>query len=275
MSGSRLLPFRTALFWIVTSAVLSLCLVGGGWFYWGYFKEARALDPHYNILAIVQSCMTSEPLQTNHLAELLDLSVDYPTNLYQFNTRKAETRLLQCPLIKSVQVEKIKPSMIYIEYALRKPVAYLPEFTNTAIDDEGVVIPTTPFFTPKKAYELVLGLSMPLEWGSQIPDKKLRLVRALRSKLETFAIKRIDVSNVFSAKYGEREIVLFLEEAEGSAKFISVLRLSPKNWEKQLVNYQKLRSQLMKIAGDSSLQKIPHYIIDLRLPQIAFIAKAT
>jgi hypothetical protein len=275
MSDSRLLPFRTAMFWIVISAALSICLIGGGGFYWSYRKDARASDAHYNILAIVQSCMTPEPLQTNYLAELLELSADHPTNLYRFNTQKAEKTLLSCPLIKLAQVEKIKPSMIYIEYTLRRPMAYLPEFANTAIDDEGVVIPTTPFFTPKKAYELVLGMSLPLEWGSRISGKKLRLVHALRSKLETFTIKRIDVSNVFSTQYGQREIVLFLEEMEGSAKFISVLRLSPKNWEKQLLNYEKLRVQLMKIAGDSLLQKIPHYIIDLRLSQIAFIGKAS
>jgi hypothetical protein len=284
MNNPNILPMNRALLWIFLSALCTLVVFGGGLWSWNYFQVERASDPRYNIVAIVQSCKSSEPLKTNFLAQLMGLSIDYPTNLYQFDAAKSQLKLQNYPIIKFAQVKKIRPSMIFVEYALRKPVAYLAEYTNALIDDEGIIIPARPFYTPKKAYELVLGLPKSLEWGTKVSEKKLHLVQTLIDKIseldsnEILVVKRIDVAQAFSKKCGDREIVVFLEDSinsSASRPFMSVLRLSPNSWEEQLPNYRALRFELAKQGSNNPSHKMPHYIVDMRISQLAFIAKAS
>jgi hypothetical protein len=70
-------------------------------------------------------------------------------------------------------------------------------------------------------------------------------------------VKRLDVSKAFLPSLGRREVVLILEE-QG---FTKSLRLTPKNVAQELGNYLELRSKLPAVPQ----------IIDLRIPQLAFI----
>ncbi len=275
-------PLKKAFKWIISSALVTAGVTGAGLFYWNHHQEDVTSNDRYNIVAICQSCNHKEPLQTDFLAELLDLSFDQHTNLYRFDIKEAKQKLLTCPLIKSMELKKVKPSMLFVEYSLRQPTAYMAEYTNTAIDEEGVLIPSKPFYTPKNLYELVLGLPTGLEWGMKITGNRMSLVQELLKEFsqhdytESFRLTRVDVSKAFSKRYGEREIVLFFEESIGSEHEIKssknlhlILRLSPDNWQEQLTNYQKLRQNLR--AEALKVGKSLHFIIDMRLSQLAYI----
>lgn len=256
----RDLPFKKALKWILLSTVLVSGSVTGGLLYWHHHQQSLLSDPHYTLVAIMQSCRDQEPLQTNYLAELLDLSVNRPTNLYRFNVQEAEQKLLASPLIKSAKIKKIKPGMLYIEYSLRKPIAYVLDYSNTAIDIDGVLIPFKPFTTPKKVPELILDLPACLTWGENVSGEKVALAHEiikLTNEEGLNILKRIDVSKAFSKRCGEREIVLFFEDSNAQ----TAVRFSPQNWKKQLINYKKLRLNMATFPRT----------VDMRISQLAFI----
>ncbi len=276
------LPWKKAFKWIISSALVTAGMTAAGLFYWNHHHDDLTSNERYNIVALCQSCNHKEPLQTDFLAELLDLSFDKPTNLYRFDINEAKQKLMANAIIKSVELKKVKPSMLFVEYSLRQPIAYMPEYTNTAIDGEGVLIPSKPFYTPKNLYELVLGLPPGLTWGMKIFGNRIDLVQELLKDIsqqdyaEGFRLTRVDVSKAFSKRYGEREIVLFFEESIESGverrfekNLQLILRLSPDNWQEQLTNYQRLR-QKMRVEA-IGVGKPLHYIIDMRLSQLAFI----
>lgn len=250
-----------------------------------YFKSLmnqRFSDPKYAIEAIVQTSSEKEPLKTSYFAELLHLSVDQPTNIYQFNMEQGLQKILRSPLIKRAELKKIYPGTLYIHYALRVPIAYLVDYTNTAIDKDGVAIPFKPFFTPKILPEIYLGLKdevdasfFGLKLGTPQVSMALNLINFLSK--ETFfdhcRLKRIDVSRGFASSYGQREIVVILEVKNESlvnqrsilTKHLRILRLSSANYEQELKNYSGLAKFLMQ---KDSLKNL---IIDLRIPNLAFI----
>ncbi|MBA3238809.1 MAG: hypothetical protein H0T62_10760 [Parachlamydiaceae bacterium] len=271
------LSLKNALILIVFSILLISGSVAAGLFYWNLHKQRRFSDPRYHLVAIIQSCSDKEPLQTNYLAELLELSTNQPTNLYRFNVEEAEQKLLMCPLIKSVKIKKIKPGMLYIDYSLRTPIAYVMDYSNTAIDSDGVLIPFKPFNTPKKIPELVLALPIGLKWGTNIFGDKIKLAKEVMKSIsqegltQFCSLKRIDVSKAFSKKWGEREIVLFFEDHSGTYSnsqtlpHLCMVRFSSQSWQNQLVNYKKLRQNLvLKSQGSPSM-------VDMRISQLAFI----
>lgn len=292
------LPLRKAIIWIcsITLLVVGFCVLGFAYF--RYVRESYARDDRHEIVAIVQSCNEKENLKTQFFAEILDLSVDKPLNLYRFNSKEAKRKLLQNPLIKNADVKKIKPGTIYIDYSLRKPIAFLQEFSNTAIDKEGVAIPIKPFFTPKKLPEIIIGsdsedFNEGLKWGKCLTSRELKLALALYQILidkcceGDIQIKRIDVSKSYASSYGQREIVVILEEKletnrdSRSQMFVMprLLRLSTEHIDQQLANYLNLRTylnaELIKTYDkiETSIYHVPNTTIDLRIPQLAFINK--
>ncbi|MBA3604090.1 MAG: FtsQ-type POTRA domain-containing protein [Parachlamydiaceae bacterium] len=279
------LPWKKAFKWIISSTLVTSALTSAGVFYWNHHQEDLTTNDRYNIVALCQSCSHKELLQTDFLAEILGLSFDKPTNLYRFDINAAKQKLSACPIIKSVELKKVKPSMLFLEYSLRQPIAYLVEYANTAIDSEGILIPSMPFYTPKNLYELVLGLPSGLDWGMKITGNRIILMQELLEDIsrqdyaDGFRLTRIDVSKAYSKRCGEREIVLFFEESIENGIENKVcknlqltLRLSPDNWHEQLTNYQSLRQKLRNEArGVSEIGKPFRFIIDMRLSQLAFI----
>lgn len=231
-------------------------------------------DDQYRIVAIVQTTPDKEALKTVYLAEFLNLSVDRPTNLYRFDISEAKRKLLKNFIIKDADVKKIRPGTIYIDYVLRKPIAYLADFKNTAIDSEGVLFPAFPFFTPKKLPEVYLGL---LSWEQCLHEhKSFQLMTSLLRFLEastqekSIYLKYIDVSRAYAPSFGQREIIILIEdsvEQEFNGRFVVTthsrfLRLNKDNYERAWRNYLLLRDRLKNQKGS---------IIDLRIPHLAFI----
>lgn len=269
-------------------------------YFWKQFKLKKIHDPQYTISALIQTGPEKEALQTGYLAELLDLSVDQPTNLYTFDPKLGEKKLLSSPLIAEAHIKKIAPNVIYVDYTIRKPIARIGDYQNIAIDKEGYLFPLSPFYAPKELPEIYLGLPdfgagedsfgrKGGQWLTPLQDKYFTLAMEILQFLEGSSwrdgirIKRIDVSNAFAKSLGQREIVLSTEEdlivkTTQVCTFPKMLRLCPKDYAKQMHHFLTLRKNMM---DDYSRQltdaviprsgKFSSRIVDLRIPHLAFV----
>ena len=280
----------------------SMMMVSGSFFliqwYFSSVYGMRLNDPQYQIVAIVQTGPKKEALKTVYLAELLELSTDQPTNLYQFNTKDAESKLLGSPLIKAAQVKKVKPGVVYIDYTVREPIAFLGDYTNIAIDQEGYLFPFQPFFTPKKFPEIYLGINdsttekfEEVSYGKPLKDPRFLLALEVFQLVneeccsQTSHLKKIDVSQADSPSYGLREIIVEIEdhyEKSHDDKTVlcvhsRIIRLNAKNYREGLQEYKQLREYLVQaerkkeIDFSSNVYKPQGTIIDLRIPQLSFV----
>lgn len=288
------LPFRIALLWILLISVFICGSFSIGYLYYKKVQKSRYQQPQYNIVAIVQTTPDKEKLKTVFFSELLNLSVDRPTNILNFNAKKAQHTLQSLPMISSVSVKKVLPGTLYVDYTLRKPIAYLIDYTNTVIDHEGVPFPLKPFFTPKKLPEIYLGLSdnFKLVMGKPIQAVQCKLgiyLIDLINKhccLEKTNLVRVDVSKVIADSYGQRQIIVILEDQierkgeQGTRILIvpQILRLSVDHYRQELGNYLALRAIALEQASASSdeeskVVRAKPVIIDLRIAELAYITK--
>lgn len=249
---NRKLSFRSAFFIIL----LSILVVSGtsflGWVYLDSIKEQRKRSDKYVITAIVQSCSNGPALPTLFLAELFELSVDKPTNLYLFNSKEALRKLVECPFIKEASLKKISPGTIYVEYKLRRPVAFVADLVNTAVDSEGAFFPYAPFFPAKDLPQIYLG-------DENVQDLKqlaLELLHLLEK--EKILFKRIDVSRACAPSCGQREVVIIAGHY--------ILRLAAEDYSQQIANFLALKRHL------GAHQDFRPAVIDLRIQDLAFIS---
>lgn len=281
------IPFSRACLWILLSTLLVSGSAFMGWLYYQHAKEKRLQDEQYRIVAIVQSCPQQEGLKTGYLAELLELSLDQPINLYLFDLRAAEKKLLACPLIKNAFIQKIRPGTLYIRYEMRVPVAYVGDFSNTAVDVEGCLFPFSPFFTPKKLPIIYLGLTEADKWGACLVEQE-RLTLAFdllkffeEVNISDMRIKQIDVAEAYADSYGQRQVVAVVEEGGGTSLDSStqafLLRLNTEHYKQNIANFSSLQKTLyaqkkekLPIKKESRLADKP-VIVDLRIPHLAFI----
>lgn len=249
-----------------------------GWQYYLHARHQRRQDDQYRIVAIVQSTPQAEPLKTVYLAELLHLSVDRSTNLYEFKIKEAEEALLSFPLVKKALIKKILPGTLYIDYQTRVPIACLGDYHNTAIDEEGYLFPFHPFFTPKYLPIIYLGLSEDAndQWGTCLKEREaVRLAFAVLHRLASFKqnhfyVKQLDVSQAGAGSYGQRQMIVTIEKnkpggASAKPAFI-FLRLSPEHYSQALANFYRLYTERRDLFEETQ-------IVDLRLPHLAFIQK--
>lgn len=284
---------RKALFCLIGSTCLTFTLSMGAYWLWQKHSKERLYSEKYRITSIIQTGPEKEALKTTYLAELLDLSFDHPTQLYALNIKTAEKKLLASPLIASAKIKRLAPATLYIDYEVRKPIAWVADYKNTAVDAQGFLFPMAPFFSPKQLPEIYLGT---LEVSSQVKGPHFQLALDILKALDDtpwkkgLRIQRIDVSNAFSPSLGSREIVLFTEEElvlpkkEGDKELVftfpKILRLSPKDYSQQLSNFFTLRKSMMEDYRRqlSSMNveggRYAPRIIDLRIPQLAFVERS-
>jgi len=298
------LPLSHALAWIVGSILVVNAAAYNGLKFYLKHLAVKATDARYAISSIVQTGPQKEALKTDYLAELIGLSVDRPVNAHCFDVKKAEERLMGSPLIREASVKIVPPAGIYIDYTVRQPIAWVQDFENTAIDRDGYLFPVRPFLTPKVLPEIYLGLApfgqTPSEpdrpvavWGSPLAGKYIDLVMSLLKIAadprvsEFLHVQRMDVSDAFHESYGQRQIVLFLEDqcvlSQGGRSVVfllpKLLRLTTKNYAQELGNYLKLRVQLLqqeqaqlKFPKDNQLQvRLEPKVIDFRVSGLAFV----
>lgn len=295
------LPIRKAFFILVGSVAMTLLVAFGGYFSYEKFKQKRLHSDRYKIEGLIQTGPEKEALKTVYLAELLGLASDLPKNIYALDLKKAEAALLSSPLIAKAKVKRLLPNTLYIDYEVRRPIAWIADYRNTAIDSAGYLFPMTPFLSPKEMPEIYLGLP-PFESGEdslgrsgghwrtplQNPylDLAFSLLRAFEGSpwREGLRLKRIDVSNAFAPSLGRREIILITEEEISFKKeereiaflFPKILRLAPKDWSQQLQNFFALRQNMIEDYKKQLVLReeggcFSPRIIDLRVPQLAFV----
>jgi hypothetical protein len=269
------LPLSKALLRIILSVLLISGPCALALSLYQHFRQKQRLDPSFTIVAVVQTSPESEGLKTVYFTELLGLSIDHPKNLYDFSIAEAEQKLLHSPLIKEAKVRKIRPGTIHVDYQLRKPIAFLADYTNTALDEEGFIFPFKPFFTPKKLPEIYLGglHEKGALWGVQLADDNLQLAFELIRLADRHccdacsSLLKIDLSRLHAASAGRSQIVMVFEERSSPSKiFTHTLRLTSKNILQELANYCTLRDYFRK---NPKSQK--NSLIDLRLANLAFI----
>lgn len=290
------LSLRRALLWIFGSTICVGSMALASMLYYFHVKSLYGTNEAYNIVAIVQSAGSSNSLQTVYLSELLDLSVDDPVNLYNFNSQDAQKKLNNSPVIKHATIKKVKPGMLYIDYVMREPFAHISDYNNTLIDREGVIFPFHPFYTPKKIPEFYLGLNKEYEginplydWGKKIEDKKFDLALDLYdqiSNLNFFKLTRLDVSQAFEPSYGQRQIILMGETAKHkdvdgvTYNFIFhwIIRLNSdlydESFEQSVKIISAIENQHLKThdySKGSSTINFGTKILDMRIPQLGFI----
>lgn len=282
------LPLPTALAWIVIPTLFITGIGNSCFNYYFRLQTKKNSHPEFHIVSIVQTGPQREALKTVYLAELLNLSCDCPQSIFNFDPERARQKLLRSPVIKEAQIKLLKPSSIHIDYTVRKPIAWLGDYDNCAIDEEGYLFPVTPFFSPKKLPEIYLGLA-PFEisagWGRPLQGKSVDLALHILNLLsepayrDLFNNQRIDVSKAFAESYGVREIVIQTEdemvEKDKTVIIPRLLRLSTKNYAQELGNYLKLRKQLLeqerKDLALNPADKTTPKVIDFRIPSLAFI----
>ena len=269
---SEKFPLRRAVIYITIITCLVSGTAGSAILYYFHLKRLRAQDEAYQVIAIVQTGLHKETLRTVYLAELLGLSIDRPTNLYQVNLKTEKQKLLASPLIKSAEITKIKPGTLIIDYVPRIPVAFLGDFTNTALDEEGFLIPFKPFFSPKKLPEIYLGnMGDEIKWGKAVEGKRGELAMSLfpffsaLCKEEGLILKTIDVSQAEALSLGQRQIIVEFEDSRN----VWILRCSLENFNVEMTRYIALRRhiQLTEDKGNESYIRV----LDLRIPQLAFL----
>jgi hypothetical protein len=298
-SQSPKIPLSKAILWIVVSTFFistsSYHLIK----YYFYSYRSKEGNAEQKVAYIVQTGPQKEALHSDFLAERIGLSSDQPIGLSVFDVTAATEKLKSSPVISSAVVSKIKPNIAYIDYTVRQPVAWLYDYLNVAIDKEGYLFPVYPFFSPKNLPEIYLGLKpfgeegLPelsaLGWGHPLKGKYIELAFSVLTLLQEhgndlFMIKRIDVSHAFASTYGQREIIVVVENElhlmhEGQNLILQaphILRLSTKNYAKELANYLHLRGSLLETEKiEAEQQQRPNNrkekVIDLRIPQLAFI----
>lgn len=281
MSDNKI-PVNRAILWILLSTLFISGSAFMGWLYYLHRREHKFHDDQYRIVALVQNSPQADVLKTVYLAELLDLSLDRPVNLYQFNIRDATQTLLNHPIIKDVSIKKILPGTLYINYSMRTPLAFIGDFANTAIDEEGYLFPFRPFFTPKRLPTIYLGVNRDeCKWGSclksfipvQTAFDLLRQFECLEK--ERLYLKQLDVTHIEADSYGKRQIVMIVEKKEekGDESFshpLMILRLSSDHTELDLANFRSFQATLFEKKG-KTLNPDKPLILDFRIPHLAFI----
>lgn len=300
MNERNHIPLKKAISIITLSVFCVFISFAACFLYFKRIQEKQRTNPAYHIVAIMQAVSGSDELKTIYLAEMLGLSVDQPKNLYAFDLKEGKKKLLALPIIKDAFLKKIFPGTLQVNYQLRTPIAFLGEYTNTAIDRDRIVFPFKPFYTPKKLPEIYLGeenesnrneTSSLIAWGTQLNDKYVVLAFELLDLIneqclkEQLSLRTIDVSKAFALSCGQRQIVIVFEDCiekiiDGHlilCIYPDILRLSIENYRAQLANYLVLRKEVRK--RDSQLiskfkEPIVHAkatVIDLRLSDLAFI----
>ncbi|MCF7852088.1 MAG: FtsQ-type POTRA domain-containing protein [Simkaniaceae bacterium] len=286
----EVIPLSTAIFIIIASVFL----VSG--FSFSLFKlyrfhvKKQLSDQSFFISHLIQTGPVKEGLSTQYLAELLGLSADRPTHMFHFDNEETKAKLKQMPIFESVEIKKIKPSTIYIDYTLRKPYAIISDYSNVATDRQGNRFPYRPFFTPKSIPDVYLGVgeANPTDQNEAL-TLALNVLKTISQRLQhtRLAIQRVDVSRAFLKSFGKKEIVVKLNDEihytyssdQRAFKFVYLLRLNTLKYEKNLLQFLALRKELEKKQEEVIESLDPNQseltrVIDLRIDNLAYIHRS-
>ncbi|MFN0065739.1 MAG: cell division protein FtsQ/DivIB [Chlamydiales bacterium] len=186
-------------------------------------------------------------LPTYAIAELLGLSVDQPISFRHFPLKEAKNRLLDNGIFDEVHLKKIRPNILFVKYSLKKPIALVGDTTNLAVDQEGSLFPFSPFYSAEKLPTVFFGRKIPSAVQIEIFTKLIQKPQ----------VERLDLSRVDVPSLGRRGVIVTTIEKQ-------LLRLTPKEYEKEWTHFEAMKKALPKNSLIST-------IIDLRIPNVAYV----
>lgn len=288
------LSFFQAICWITISIPLISGPCFGGYFLYKKFHRTRLMNPSFQLTKLI----TPTKVHPNFFCEVLSLHREKKIPLYAFDLDQAKKTLLQIPIFKEVFLKRHPPNSLYVDCELRKPIAILLDYENTAIDREGYLFPYVPFFQSKKLPKVYLGLSAfntenggrwnePLEISKW--KKALEFFEILQSDpfKDQYIVGKIDVSQLEAKSYGRKEIVIFLtqvisfDQSDQTIRcyFPKVLRFHPKNYRQQLKNFLALSEKMLDDYRNQMVQQkfrqkeiyFSSKIFDFRIAKLGFV----
>lgn len=226
------------------------------YFYHSYKSKQLHLERKVPLQIIAQMGSEKEALRTDYLAELMGLSCDPKTPI--FDQKRALRALLSSPLIQKAKVKRLSSHVLSVDYSLRKPYIFLGEFENVVLDREGYPFPFFPFYTPKYLPRVYLG-ERSICWNTPIQARQFafEILDYLEKRIALSKVEILDVSRTNDPLIGKREVVVVIREGG----FKHMLRLSPANYQKGIARYFLIE----RCEGSQ--------IIDLRLEKFAFIKR--
>ncbi len=260
------LSFSKAFFYIALSTLIFSGIPAFIWSSYCYHQKERIQNPRYIITELAQTGPIKEALKSEHLEEILGLSSNNPQNMFTFDIKEAEDRLIKSGVIKKANVSIEEPSTVLVEYTAREPVAYVADYSNLVMDSEGALFPLIPYYTPKLLPKVYFGIKIEPMVYSKFEDEKFEVAQKILSffeklNLSSQTIQNIDVSNLRASTVGKQEIIVVLTEELGRKNYIRYLRLSCDNYLDEIEHYLSLKQ--MSMPDD--------LIVDLRLLPCAYI----
>lgn len=222
-----------------------------------------------------------DALSSYFFEEILDLSQDRPEDIKKISLKKKKKKLLSTPMIKEAHLQLYPPSTLYVDYTLREPIAFLSDYENIAVDEEGKLFPFYPFYSPKELPRIYLGNTCldELSFKSFLKGECFFLAKEILALLKQpayfadFRVSAIDVSHAFEKSLGKQEIVLDISGGhKESFPYLYHLRLTPSRFKKELGDYLVLHKELIEGLPVES-GSLDEKIIDLRIESTAYIEK--
>lgn len=227
-------------------ALFSAGLLAMGWLYYVQWDEGRKSSDFYEINALVQKGAGKGAIPTKELALMMGLSANKPQNLFQFDCRLAEEKLLACPRIARASVSAIKPSIVVVDYEVKAPIAAVADYEKCGLASDGTLI---PLWEESSLPTVILGGEPP----------RMDLIGRL-IKVFPEADTEMDFSRL-NGTFAEREIIVTLK-----LKPPLYLRFNPDNLREGLKNYRRLVKRLEP-------EGIVPQTVDLRSSKLAFITE--
>ncbi len=260
------LPLSKALFYIFLSVMVISGVPTFIWSSYRYHQKERNNNPKFALTNFVQTGPIKEALKSEHLEELLGLSLDRPQNLFAFDLDKAKAKLLQSGVIKDATLSIEQPNTLVIDYTAREPMAYISDYTNLVVDQDGTLFPLAPYYTPKLLPKIYLGIKMEHIAYGKLEDEKFQVAKGIltffkKLDMKSQTVQKIDVSGIRAESIGKQEIVVMLTEELGKKRYLRYLRLSPESYLDEIEHYLTLKQ--MSMPED--------LIIDLRLLPNAYL----
>lgn len=260
--------------------------------YYLQWVEERKVDQRFVVQGLIQTGYEKEPLPTEALIELMGLSHDKPLNLYAASEKRLANRLLTTPFFKEVKVGKIYPNVLYVDYVAKKPFAYLKDYSNTLIAEDGTLLPFKPFFPPKNFPSIYLGPLLAVApgeriFGHTVNAKTMELVKSFTTRAQDYFEKRgfrlefIDFQNAERGSQELSEIVLLVEGKRRFAKDREVdlkvlIRFAVESYSEAMGAFERILKnedkRIRSVAGRSKEIGSWHMMLDLRTKGIALVS---
>lgn len=214
------------------------------------------------LTTLIQKTPTRQTLSPRFFSNYLGLNPQGKNlAIKRLDIDKINKKLKSFPIFKSIDAEMTKEGALQVSYFLRNPEYQLKDYSHCGVDEEGFIVPLTPFYTPKKLTQIFLGLEQltflkahHITLANQVMDF-FRL-----HQLDQLTVAMIDLSKMKAAIKSHQEVIVTVEFLDKK----HYLRLHPHYINKALIRYVSLfkePSLREKILG--------HCLFDARITKFA------